>query len=58
MLKLIRIMRFSLVSKLIVSVGLVLLLIISTWSYFAIRYQNPGAAFHSDTGWQSKTRWI
>ena len=40
MLKLIRIMRFSLVSKLIVSVGLVLLLIISTWSYFAIRYQN------------------
>jgi histidine kinase len=40
MLKLIRIMRFSLVSKLIVSVGIILLLIISTWAYFAIRYQN------------------
>ena len=40
MLKLIRALRFSLVTKLIVSVGIILLLIISTWAYFAIRYQN------------------
>ena len=40
MLKLFRIIRFSLVSKLIISVGLILLLIISTWAYFSIRYQN------------------
>jgi histidine kinase len=40
MLKLFRIIRFSLVSKLIISVGLVLLLIISTWAYFSIQYQN------------------
>ncbi|MEJ2166010.1 MAG: PAS domain S-box protein [Desulfobacterales bacterium] len=40
MLKIIRNIRFSLVSKLIVSVGITLLLIISTWAYFSIRYQN------------------
>jgi len=39
MLKLIRIIRYSLVSKLIISVGIILLLIISTWAYFSIRYQ-------------------
>jgi len=39
MLKLIRIIRFSLVSKLIISVGIILLLIISTWAFFSIRYQ-------------------
>lgn len=40
MLKIIKNIRFSLVSKLIVSVGITLLLIISTWAYFSIRYQN------------------
>jgi histidine kinase len=39
-LKFIKNIRFSLVSKLIVSVGITLLLIISTWAYFSIRYQN------------------
>jgi len=40
MLKLLSNIRLSLVSKLIVSVGITLLLIIATWAYFAIRYQN------------------
>jgi histidine kinase len=31
--------RFNLVSKLILSVGLTLLLSISTWAYFNIKYQ-------------------
>jgi len=39
MLKFVRNLRYSLVSKLIVSVGIILLLIISTWAYFNIRYQ-------------------
>jgi len=39
MFKLVRNLRYSLVSKLIVSVGMILLLIISTWAYFSIKYQ-------------------
>jgi len=39
MLKQIKNFRYSLVSKLIVSVGLILLMIISTWAFFSIRYQ-------------------
>ncbi len=39
MLKSIRYLRDSLVTKLIVAVGLILLLFISTWAYFSIRYQ-------------------
>ncbi len=39
MFKFVRNLRYSLVSKLIVSVGLILLLIISTWAYFSIKYQ-------------------
>jgi len=39
MLKPIRKLRSSLVSKLIIGVGLILLLIISTWAYFSIKYQ-------------------
>ena len=39
MLKIIRNLRYSLVSKLIISVGIILLLIISTWAYFSIKYQ-------------------
>jgi histidine kinase len=38
-MKIIRNLRHSLVSKLIVSVGIILLLIISTWAYFSIKYQ-------------------
>jgi histidine kinase len=39
MLNHIRNIRYSLVFKLIFSVGIILLLIISTWAYFSIRYQ-------------------
>lgn len=39
MLKPIRNLRSSLVSKLIISVGIILLLIISTWAYFSIKYR-------------------
>ncbi len=39
MLKIIRNLRYSLVSKLIASVGIILLLIITTWAYFSIKYQ-------------------
>jgi histidine kinase len=39
MLKFARYLRHSLVTKLIVGVGIILLLIISTWAYFSIRYQ-------------------
>ena len=39
MLKFARYLRSSLVTKLIISVGIILLLIISTWAYFSIRYQ-------------------
>ena len=39
MLKFIRNLRHSLVLKLIVSVGIIMLLIISTWAYFSIEYQ-------------------
>jgi histidine kinase len=39
MLKFIRNIRHSLVLKLIVSVGIIMLLIISTWAYFSIEYQ-------------------
>jgi len=40
MLKPFQHLRFNLVSKLILSVGLTLLLSISTWAYFNIKYQN------------------
>jgi histidine kinase len=39
MQKLLRNVRYSLVFKLIVSVGIIMLLIISTWAYFSIEYQ-------------------
>ena len=39
MLKLVRYLRHSLVTKLIVGVGIILLVLISTWAYFSIRYQ-------------------
>ena len=39
MLKFARHLRHSLVTKLIVGVGIILLLLISTWAYFSIRYQ-------------------
>jgi len=39
MLKSIRYLRHSLVTKLIVGVGIILLVLISTWAYFSIRYQ-------------------
>jgi histidine kinase len=39
MLKFARYLRHSLVTKLIVGVGIILLLLISTWAYFSIRYQ-------------------
>jgi histidine kinase len=39
MRKLVRYIRFSLGAKLIISVGIILLLTISTWAYFNIRYQ-------------------
>jgi histidine kinase len=39
MLKHFRKFRYGLVSKLIVSVGIILLLIISTWAFFSIKYQ-------------------
>ncbi|UCF94619.1 MAG: PAS domain S-box protein [Desulfobacterales bacterium] len=39
MLKYVEKFRHSLVSKLIVSVGVTLLLTISTWAYFSVRYQ-------------------
>ena len=37
--KFIRDIRHSLVSKLIISVGIIMLLVISTWAYFSIAYQ-------------------
>ncbi len=39
MLKFARYLRHSLVTKLIVGVGIILLVLISTWAYFSIRYQ-------------------
>jgi len=39
MLKSLKYLRHSLVTKLIVGVGIILLVIISTWAYFSIRYQ-------------------
>ena len=39
MIKLFKHLRVNLVSKLILSVGLTLLLSISTWAYFNINYQ-------------------
>ena len=39
MIKFARYLRHSLVTKLIVGVGIILLLLISTWAYFSIRYQ-------------------
>ena len=39
MLKSIRYLRHSLGTKLIVGVGIILLVLFSTWAYFSIRYQ-------------------
>ena len=39
MLKFARYLRYSLVTKLIVGVGAILLMLISTWAFFSIRYQ-------------------
>ena len=39
MLKFVRYLQHSLVTKLIVGVGIILLVLISTWAYFSIRYQ-------------------
>jgi histidine kinase len=39
MLKFIRYVRHNLVTKLIVSVGIIILLVITTWAYFSIAYQ-------------------